>query len=63
MANWVKKAVVEDLGIYDAKAAEIVEIIDHPETSPYTFADMVSRRSQTGWSTHGHSGKENILSK
>ncbi|KAF2430380.1 alkaline phosphatase [Tothia fuscella] len=62
-AGWVKKAIIEELGIHDAKAAEIVEIIDHPETSPYTFADMVSRRSQTGWSTHGHSAADvNIYS-
>jgi alkaline phosphatase len=57
VAAWVKSAVKEQLGIHDATNPEIVAIIDHPETAPYTFADMVSRRAQTGWSTHGHSGK------
>lgn len=31
--------------------------MDHPEKSAYTFADIVSRRGQVGWSTHGHSGR------
>jgi hypothetical protein len=45
------------LGIHDASNAEIDHIANHPELSSYAFADMISRRSQVGWSTHGHSGK------
>jgi alkaline phosphatase len=56
VASWVQNAVVEKLGIHDASEEEISLLVDHPEIAPYTFADMVSRRSQTGWSTHGHSG-------
>ena len=57
IADWVQNAVVKKLGIHDATEEEIAYIVEHPEYSPYAFADMVSRRSQTGWSTHGHSGK------
>lgn len=30
-------------------------MFDVPLLSVYTFADMISRRAQIGWSTHGHS--------
>jgi alkaline phosphatase len=55
-ASWVQDAVVKQLGIHDATEEEITLLVEHPEIAPYTFADMVSRRSQIGWSTHGHSG-------
>jgi alkaline phosphatase len=57
VASWVEEIVAKQLGIHDATDDEIALIVDHPETAPYTFADMVSRRAQTGWSTHGHSGE------
>lgn len=43
------------LGIQDATDAEIQSLIEQPLVSVYTFADMISRRAQIGWSTHGHS--------
>lgn len=46
------------LGIKDCDASEIDTLIDKPGIAAYTFADMVSRRAQTGWSTHGHSGAD-----
>jgi alkaline phosphatase len=57
MTDYIRNVVTGSLGIHDASEEEIRLLVDHPETSPYTFADMVSRRSQSGWSTHGHSGK------
>jgi alkaline phosphatase len=37
--------------------------VKDPDLAAYVFADMVSRRAQTGWSTHGHSGADvNIYS-
>jgi alkaline phosphatase len=39
----------------DATDEEIQYLVDVPLLSVYTFADMVSRRAQIGWSTHGHS--------
>jgi len=51
------------LGIHDADDKEIDLLIQDPAIAAYTFADMVSRRAQTGWSTHGHSGADvNIYS-
>jgi alkaline phosphatase len=47
--------VKDGLGIYDADDEEIMLVLHHPEDADYIFADMVSRRAQIGWSTHGHS--------
>ncbi|KAL4763964.1 alkaline phosphatase [Aspergillus foveolatus] len=46
------------LGIEDASQQEIDALLDpnNPIIPNYVFADMVSRRAQIGWSTHGHSG-------
>jgi alkaline phosphatase len=48
-----EELVQNGLGIKDATDAEIQNIIDNPNS--YSFADMISRRAQIGWSTHGHS--------
>ncbi|KAI9821048.1 MAG: hypothetical protein M1827_003781 [Pycnora praestabilis] len=47
------------LGVYDASDAEIQLVVDHPRewATSYLFTDIISRRAQVGWSTHGHSGK------
>lgn len=47
------------LGIFDATDTEIDRLVDSgsPIPAAYVFADMISRRAQIGWSTHGHSGK------
>lgn len=51
------------LGISDPDDAELDTLISAPGTAAYAFANMVSRRAQTGWSTHGHSGADvNIYS-
>jgi alkaline phosphatase len=50
-----KNLIEESLGIYDADEEDVLKIINHPEQSFVIFADMVSRRAQIGWSTHGHS--------
>ncbi len=47
--------VQNGLGIQDASDAEIQALLDQPLLSVYTFADIISRRAQIGWSTHGHS--------
>ena len=33
-------------------------MLERPEIALYSYADMISRRSQTGWSTHGHSAAD-----
>lgn len=52
---FLTKLVEKALGIHDVSSAELDTLAQDPAYSPYTFADMISRRSQTGWSTHGHS--------
>ncbi|KAF4612807.1 hypothetical protein G7Y89_g15566 [Cudoniella acicularis] len=47
--------VQKGLGIMDASEIELKSILDAPQLSTYSFADMISRRAQIGWSTHGHS--------
>lgn len=44
--------------VTDPSRDELHSLLSHPETAAYTIADMVSRRSQLGWSTHGHSGAD-----
>ncbi|KAI1907669.1 vacuolar alkaline phosphatase [Ophidiomyces ophidiicola] len=58
---YVRRHFLENgLGIYDAKDAEIDSLLrsDSPIPAAYIFADMVSRRAQIGWSTHGHSAAD-----
>ncbi|EEH11028.1 alkaline phosphatase [Histoplasma capsulatum G186AR] len=53
--NYIRNKLLGDgLGIHDATDAEVQKLMDGG--GAYAFADMVSRRAQIGWSTHGHSG-------
>ncbi|KAI9847734.1 MAG: hypothetical protein M1837_001982 [Sclerophora amabilis] len=45
----------EGLGVSDATDEEVQSLIDNPRLRPWTFPDIISRRAQVGWSTHGHS--------
>jgi len=57
--DWVRQAIPKYLGVYDATDAEIELIASKgPVFAPWTFADVISRRSQTGWSSHGHSAAD-----
>jgi alkaline phosphatase len=61
--NFIEDEIVDGLGIYDASVEEINALVEGPDTALYQYADMMSRRSQTGWSTHGHSAADvNIYS-
>ncbi|KAJ5986282.1 alkaline phosphatase [Penicillium sp. IBT 35674x] len=56
--TYIRQTLLEkDLGITDASEQELDAIINPPSgvSSHYVFADMISRRAQIGWSTHGHS--------
>lgn len=60
---YVRKAIPKHLGVHDATDEEVEMIVERPAFAPWLFADIVSRRSQTGWSTHGHSAADvNIYS-
>ncbi|KAJ5208590.1 hypothetical protein N7449_002969 [Penicillium cf. viridicatum] len=55
--SWVRQALKDGLAIDDATDHELDALL-HPVpdvTAAYVFADMISRRAQVGWSTHGHS--------
>jgi len=57
-ASFIRHILLEQgLGVYDATEDELNQLVDHPDPWPaaYTFADIISRRAQVGWSTHGHS--------
>ncbi|EME45983.1 hypothetical protein DOTSEDRAFT_70107 [Dothistroma septosporum NZE10] len=61
--KYLKVLLKNSLGIHDPTIDEIEVLVTKPGIAAYTFADMVSRRAQTGWSTHGHSGADvNIYS-
>jgi alkaline phosphatase len=61
--EFIADEIEDGLGIFDATADEITNLVKTPATALYQYADMMSRRSQTGWSTHGHSGADvNIYS-
>ncbi|RMD39785.1 hypothetical protein DV735_g5344, partial [Chaetothyriales sp. CBS 134920] len=55
-AAHLKDLLESALGILDSSAAEITAILDaKPDWPPfYLFSDMISRRAEVGWSTHGH---------
>ena len=55
--GYVKKLINEGSGIHDPASSE-VDVIASQESefeNAYSFADIVSRRAQIGFSTHGHS--------
>ena len=58
MSSFVKKQLASGLGVHDTSDEEIKMLVQKPQTAAYQFADIISRRAQTGWSTHGHSGKQ-----
>ncbi|KAJ5774294.1 hypothetical protein N7457_009190 [Penicillium paradoxum] len=55
---WIRENLLENgLGIEDATDAEVDALL-HPDpqiTTEHVFTDIISRRAQIGWSTHGHS--------
>lgn len=46
----------EGFGVYDVSEAEIEALRVHKIAADWVFADIISKRAQIGWSTHGHSG-------
>ncbi|KAI9924787.1 hypothetical protein ASPWEDRAFT_112083 [Aspergillus wentii DTO 134E9] len=57
--KYVKGLLKEAMGITDATAEEVDAVLNPPHqlaTSSNVLSDMLSRRAQIGWSTHGHSG-------
>jgi alkaline phosphatase len=56
LKQWINKELIQEgFGIYDTTATELQLFIDQLPSAQYIFADIISRRAQIGWSTHGHS--------
>lgn len=56
LKNWINEKLIQNgFGIYDATAEELQAFIDDLPSAQYIFADIISRRAEIGWSTHGHS--------
>ncbi|KAH9862386.1 hypothetical protein J1614_011041 [Plenodomus biglobosus] len=63
LRDFVRESIASGLGIQDYTDEEVKALLADPPTALYQYADMISRRSQTGWSTHGHSAADvNIYS-
>ena len=61
--NFIQDSIEDGLGIYDYTDAEITALVKDPLTALYQYANMISKRSQSGWTTHGHSAADvNIYS-
>lgn len=61
--SFLRALAADDAGIHDPTPPELASLAADPDAAPYVFADMVARRAQIGWSTHGHSGADvNIYS-
>lgn len=59
LAHYIREELIKKgLGVYDATDDEIARLVDNSDPWPasYIFADIISRRAQVGWTTHGHSG-------
>lgn len=58
ITNFVQKTLTEDLGFKDVSDEEIKRVLESSNDISdllYVLNDLVSIRSQTGWTTHGHS--------
>lgn len=59
LATYIREKLIgEGLGVYDTTDDEIDRLLANSDPWPasYIFADIISRRAQVGWTTHGHSG-------
>lgn len=62
LEGYIRQELLErGLGVSDASDEEVNRLIDGSDPWPaaYIFADIISRRAEIGWTTHGHSGEFN----
>ena len=57
LTGFIKDLLKEGLGIEDVSDEEVKSLANPSGSATYVLADIVSRRAQIGWSTHGHSGE------
>ncbi|KAL7267394.1 vacuolar alkaline phosphatase [Rhizina undulata] len=53
--EYLENSILGPLGVTDVSMDELENLKSHKSFSAYVLADMISRRAQIGWSTHGHS--------
>jgi alkaline phosphatase len=58
LTSYLKSLLATSLGITDPSSSELTALITDPDYAAYSLAEMISRRAQLGWSTHGHSGAD-----
>lgn len=56
--NYARTLLEKGLGVTDATDDEVDHLLDpnYEYVPEHVFSDIISRRAQIGWSTHGHSG-------
>ena len=62
-AVFVRETLLEKgFGVYDVTDEEVDRLLDDSDPLPasHIFSDIISRRAQVGWSTHGHSGSFSV---
>lgn len=57
--KYARTLLEKALGVQDATDEEVDALLDpdYPYVPEHVFTDIVSRRAQIGWTTHGHSGE------
>ncbi|KAL8713167.1 MAG: hypothetical protein Q9220_002688 [cf. Caloplaca sp. 1 TL-2023] len=61
LESYILTLLSHNLGIHDASPEELSRLLhtaQDPWPASYIFADMISRRAQVGWTTHGHSAAD-----
>lgn len=58
LKTFLTSLLATSLGITDPSPSELLSLTTDPDYAAYTLSDMISRRAQLGWSTHGHSGAD-----
>ncbi|KAJ5386751.1 alkaline phosphatase [Penicillium cosmopolitanum] len=53
--EYILEILKKDMGVTDASDEEVENLLRPDVSTQYIFADIISRRAQIGWSTHGHS--------
>ncbi|KAI9692512.1 MAG: hypothetical protein M1822_006743 [Bathelium mastoideum] len=58
LKSYLRTLLSTHLGIQTLAPSELQHLLSRPFNASYTLADMISRRAQLGWSTHGHSAAD-----
>lgn len=61
--KYARTLLEKGLGVTDATDEEVDHLLDpnYQIVPEQVFTDIISRRAQVGWSTHGHSGMYSLF--